>query len=325
MKSSWLSWTLTLGIAGAALYYSLRDVQWAAIGLTVSHANPLLLLVVLAISSFSMFVRSLRWGVLLSAEQKLPVSTVFWATAVGYLGNSFLPARAGELLRTAMISARSKLSKSYVFATALTGLAMDVIVVVLLSAVMIVTLPNPPAWLKKASGTMAILGVVAMVVIVVLPHAEWMVARTLAALPIRVGIRNRLLRIGEQFLLGLRAFRHVSRFALFVGISFGVWLVDGMSAIWIAKALHMTLSFPVAILLLSGLAVGSAAPSTPGYVGIYQIVAVRILPPFGFSKDDAIAYILVFQVVSYLVFLFWGSLGLWQLKRVEPASTILTA
>jgi uncharacterized membrane protein YbhN (UPF0104 family) len=89
-----------------------------------------------------------------------------------------------------------------------------------------------------------------------------------------------------------------------------------VGAICIARALHMPLSFPVAILLLAGLAVGSAAPSTPGYVGIYQFVAVEILPKFGMSRSDAIAYILVFQVMSYLVFIVWGMLGLWQLKRV---------
>jgi uncharacterized protein (TIRG00374 family) len=316
MKSSRLSWVLTLAIAGGALYYSLRDVRWADIGATISHATLPYLGLVFLISTFSVFVRSVRWGILLSAEQKLPVSTVFWATSVGYLGNSFLPARAGELLRTAMISARSSLSKSYVFATALTGLAMDVIVVVVLSSVMILTLSNTPAWLKKSSETMAIFGVIGMAILVILPHCEPLVARTLGAMPIPIGLRNRLLRIGEQFLLGLRAFHHTSRFALFVGISFGVWLADGVGAICIARALHVPLSFPVAILLLAGLAVGSAAPSTPGYVGIYQIVAVGILPKFGMSNSDAIAYILVFQVMSYLVFIVWGMLGLWQLKRV---------
>jgi glycosyltransferase 2 family protein len=316
MKSSRMSWILTVAIAATALYFSLRDVRWAEVGASVSHAVVPYLLLVFAVSSFSMFVRSVRWGVLLGAEQKLPTSTVFWATSVGYLGNAVLPARAGELLRTAMISARSNLSKSYVFATALTGLAMDVIVVVVLSSTMILSLSNTPAWLKKGSGTMAIFGLIGMAILVILPHCEPLVGRTLGLLPIPVGVRNRLLHVGEQFLLGLRAFHHVSRFALFVGISFGVWLVDGISAVWIAKALHLPLSYPVAMLLLAGLAVGSAAPSTPGYVGIYQIVAVGILPEFGMSKSDAIAYILVFQVMSYLVFIAWGLLGLWQLRRV---------
>jgi uncharacterized protein (TIRG00374 family) len=319
-KSSTLSWLLTLAIAGIALYYSLRGVEWKQIGATVEHADLMYLLLVFGFTSFSMFVRAIRWWVLLGAEEKLPASMVFWATAVGYLGNAVLPARAGELLRTQMVSARSRLSRSYVFATALTGLAMDVIVVVMLSAIVIATLPGTPEWLKKGSSTMAILGVGGMAILVILPHCESLLIRVLRLVPGPEKLRLRLVGVGEQFLLGLRAFHHVSRFAVFTGISIGVWLLDGVGAVIIARALHMTLPFAVAILLLAGLALASSAPSTPGYVGVYQIVAVGILPAFGFTKSSAIAYILVLQAISYVVFIFWGLPGLWQLKRTSVPS-----
>jgi glycosyltransferase 2 family protein len=233
------------------------------------------------------------------------------------LGNAVLPARAGELLRTQMVSARSRLSRSYVFATALIGLAMDVIVVVVLSAIVIATLPGTPEWLKKGSGTMAFFGLGGMAVLVILPHCESLVIRILRLAPGPDKLRLRLVSMGEQFLLGLRAFHHVSRFAVFAGISVSVWLLDAVGAVVIARALHLNLPFPVAILLLAGLALASSAPSTPGYVGVYQIVAVGILPAFGITKSDAIAYILVLQAISYVVFLFWGLPGLWQLKRTS--------
>jgi uncharacterized protein (TIRG00374 family) len=316
-KSSALSWLITLSIAAAALYYSLRGVDWGSVGFTLAHADPRYLALVLVFTSLSIFVRSVRWGLLLGAEEKLAVSTVFWATAVGYLGNAVLPARAGELLRTQMISARSHLSRSYVFATALTGLAMDVIVVVVLSAIVIVTMPQTPEWLKKGSSTMALFGLAGMAVLVILPHCEALVTGLLRQVPGPESLRTRLIGIGGQFLLGLRAFHHTSRFAAFAGISFGVWLMDALGAVFIARSLHMALPFAVAVLLLSGLALASSAPSTPGYVGVYQIVAVGILPPFGISKTDAIAYILVLQAISYVVFLLWGLPGLWQLKRIS--------
>jgi hypothetical protein len=316
-KSSRLSWILTLTIAAVALYFSLRGVEWTRIRATVAHADAGYLGIVFVMASFAMFVRSVRWGVLLGAEEKIPPSTVFWATAVGYLGNSVLPARAGELLRTQLISARSSLSRSYVFATALTGLAMDVIVLVVLSTGVIATLPGAPEWLKRGSGTMAILGLAGMAVLVILPHCEPLVTRVLGMMPGPEKIRNRLIGIGEEFLLGLRAFHHVSRFAVFAGISFSVWFLDAFGAVVIAKALHISLPYAVAMLLLAGLALASSAPSTPGYIGVYQIVAAEILPAFGISKSDAIAYILVFQGLSYAVFVSWGLVGLWQLKRIR--------
>ena len=62
----------------------------------------------------------------------------------------------------------------------------------------------------------------------------------------------------------------------------------------------------MASLLLCGLGLGSALPSTPGYVGIYQFVAVTVLVPFGIPRDGALAFILVGQAVGYVVVLFLG-------------------
>ena len=62
-----------------------------------------------------------------------------------------------------------------------------------------------------------------------------------------------------------------------------------------------------------------AAPAeqlgAPGYVGIYQFVAVSILTPFGFGRSDAIAYILMIQAVSYVLVALWGSIGFWHFRR----------
>ena len=52
-----------------------------------------------------------------------------------------------------------------------------------------------------------------------------------------------------------------------------------------AAALGFDMPLRVAFLLIAALGLGSALPSTPGYVGIYQFVAVTVLTPFGFSRN----------------------------------------
>src|SRR5450755_924246 len=91
--------------AGVLLYYSLRGIDWSQVWVTLSHAEMKYILAWLAIVTLSLFLRAIRWRVLLTAEGPVKVSTAFWATAAGYFGNNFLPARAGELVRTLMISA----------------------------------------------------------------------------------------------------------------------------------------------------------------------------------------------------------------------------
>jgi hypothetical protein len=61
---------------------------------------------------------------------------------------------------------------------------------------------------------------------------------------------------------------------------------------------------------LSALGLASAAPSTPGYLGIYQFVAVSVLEPFGLSRSEALVFIVLFQAVVYVVIMVGGGLGL---------------
>jgi hypothetical protein len=85
-----------------------------------------------------------------------------------------------------------------------------------------------------------------------------------------------------------------------------------------AHALGLTLSFPMAILLLTGLGLGSALPSTPGYVGIYQFVAVTVLGPLGIPKSGALAFILMMQAYGYAATLLLGLPCMYILRSNGP-------
>ena len=84
----------------------------------------------------------------------------------------------------------------------------------------------------------------------------------------------------------------------FLGLTVLIWCLDALGTVIVGAALGFRIPIAVAFLLIAGLGLGSALPSTPGYVGIYQFVAVTVLTPFGFSRTDAIAYILVAQAVD---------------------------
>ena len=94
-----------------------------------------------------------------------------------------------------------------------------------------------------------------------------------------------------------------------------IWLADGLGSMLGAYMLRLHLALPQALLLLAGMGLSSAIPSTPGYVGVYQFAAVTVLTPFGFSKSDALAFILVAQALNYLVVTVWGLPGLWLSRK----------
>jgi glycosyltransferase 2 family protein len=276
----------------------------------LSRANLLWIIGALGLATLALFLRSIRWRILLQSQAPVDVPTAFWATSAGYFGNNFLPARAGEVVRSMMVSNRAGLGKLFVLTTALSERIVDAITLILISSVVLLTLSARPGWFEQAARPFGIIGVCGALMIAILPKLEGTLRYALSRLPFPEAIREKLRHIMEQILVGIRSFHHPARLVKFVSLTLVIWLIDGITTILGMHSLGMSCSLPIAFLLMTGLGLGSALPSTPGYVGIYQFVAVSVLVPFGFSRTDAIAYILLAQAIQYALMTFWGLLGM---------------
>jgi len=310
-RSMW-SWLLGAALSAVLLYFAVRGVDWKNVWRTIAAARLRYVAAALCATTFSFFLRSIRWRILLNAEGRFSIGMVFWINMAGYLGNNFLPARAGEFLRSFLISRHSRLSKTYVLTTALSERMMDVVALVLASSVVLMGIQPKPRWMEDVSRTMALVAGCGVLVVIALPHTGGLLNTVLKRLPMPARLRDLLLGLTEQVLMGLSAFHHWGRLAGFILFTAMIWTSDAVGVIVGAYALGLEISFPVALLLLTGLGLGSALPSTPGYVGIYQMAAVTVLAPFGISRDGAMAYILVAQALGYLVIVAFGLPGLYR-------------
>jgi uncharacterized protein (TIRG00374 family) len=228
------------------------------------------------------------------------------------MANNFLPARTGEVLRSAMISARSGLSKTYVLTTALTERLMDALALMTISSVVLLTIDRKPAWLAAASKPFAVIGLGGAVALVLLPRFQGLIDKLLTRVHLPGKLRSRLTEMTGQVLLGIRSLHHGARLAGFCSFTALIWFLDAASAVILARALGLDLGFAIALLMLTGIGLSSALPSTPGNVGIFQFVTVTVLIPFGFSHSDALAYALIGQALNYLVVACWGLIGVWR-------------
>lgn len=301
---------MALLLAGLLLYYSLRGIEWAQVWQVLARASWWFVGLALLVNTLSLFLRAYRWRVLLLSQGQVSVGSAFWATAAGYFGNNFLPARAGEVVRTMMISSSAGLGRTFVLTTALTERLADAITLVIISSVVLLTLPVRPGWFDRAARPFAILGFAGALAILVIPKLESLWHRILLRFPIPHGIRDKLIRVLEQIHIGLRTFHDWQRLSAFVAITLVIWMLDAIATLIGMHALGLSTTLPIALLLITGLGLGSALPSTPGYVGIYQFVAVSVLTPFGFSRTNAIAYILLAQALQYVLITFWGLIAL---------------
>jgi glycosyltransferase 2 family protein len=184
-------WILSLAVAAALAYAACRGVEWRNVLHTASRASGKFLLASVSVTFGTYFLRGLRWRVVLSAEASLTVGAVFWANMAGYLGNNLLPARAGELIRTVLITRQSRLTKTYVLTTAIAERLMDVIALVLASSLVMLGIAPKPRWMQDLSRLMAIGVAAGAAAVMILPYAGGLVTGPSAGRPFPNGFVRR--------------------------------------------------------------------------------------------------------------------------------------
>jgi uncharacterized protein (TIRG00374 family) len=310
---------LSIALAVFLLYLTLRNLDWQIFFDVLKKARYAYLPVVFLGGSLSSLIRAVRLRLLLTSEKTLPVSNVFWANMAGYLGNNILPMRAGELVRAAYLAQKNKINISFALAVGLVERLMDLIALVVLGSFALTATGVISPVIQNALKGISILGLVGLIVIFVLPYFGALLRRFIMAFPaLKESYKIRLDGFLQQFLEGLKSLHSLMRIVQFIGLTGLIWLMDAVSTVLLASILYIPLLLQQAFVLLAALGLSSAIPSTPGYVGVYQFVAVTTLAPFGIAKADALAYILISQVLGYLLIGFWGLLSLWQYNKSAP-------
>ena len=295
-------------------------MDWQAFLASIKNLNYGYIPLIFLWGSSSSWIRALRWRVLLAIEKDIPAKNVFWANMAGYLGNTILPARAGELIRAAYVSRENNIPASFSLATGLVERFIDLVALVILGSfsLSIAGILSKP--LEGALRTISIIAVLGTIALLIAPYLGDKAHPVLNSLPLlSASAKEKLAGMLKQFLRGIEALHHPRRAFGFILFTCVIWLMDALGTIILARSLHLEFILSQAFLLLAGLGLSSAIPSTPGYVGVYQFVAVIVLQPFGVSKADALAFIILLQVANLLMIAFWGLLAAW--RRLPAAQS----
>ena len=307
-----LTIVFSIVLAAILLYFALRNIDWTAFLSAIKNVRVAYLLFLILWSHASFFMRSLRLRVLLRIEKPIPISHVFWANMTGYLGNTVLPARAGEFMRAAYVARQENIPTAYVFAAGMTERLVDLAALVVIGAASVFFANAFPGSVQDALKTFALVAILGVAFIFLLPIFHDPINKILFALPLLPqNIKTKLGEMANHFVEGIKVISHLERglpFLLFTGL---IWLMDGVGTTLMAFALHETLTLAQAFLFIAALGLSSAIPSTPGYVGVYQFVAVTVLVPFGFTRESALAFILISQALNLIIVALWGGIGLW--------------
>ncbi|MGE5505746.1 MAG: lysylphosphatidylglycerol synthase transmembrane domain-containing protein [Actinomycetota bacterium] len=311
-------------LAALLLVLALRNINGAEFLATLARVEPLWVAAAFVLQVFSYGMRGWRWSLLLSAQAGACGPVAIAGELVGYLGNNVLPARAGEAIRTLMVSRRLGVGLAFVVGTAATERIGDAVVASLCAFIATWGLPQVPAWLTGAASLFAAAGLGLLLALVFLGPVQRLVIPLLERLVPRAGgLFRRVSGVLDGVSLGANALvSHPPRSALYAVLTVLVWAIDITTFTFLANALGQSLAPLQAMLFVVSLGLSSAIPSTPGFVGIFQFVAVTVLVPFGFTDTSAVALVVLFQGMTLAGLMVLGGIA-WAFlspKRKEAVS-----
>jgi uncharacterized protein (TIRG00374 family) len=247
----------------------------------------------------SMFFRSIRWQVIAALPLK-DTGKVWQASCAGYFGSAIYPAKAGELFKIIRLQQLTGLGRSEAIISSLFDRVLDVIA--LLFLIILVSTQSNYFNLQLSIQIMVLcislffftivlytLGAVRLDV-----YFSWLASKT------QFGVR--LHAIYQQFLTGVRLLSLQRLLWPCLTIQTIITFLDILACWLLFYAFGWKdLSFIPAVTMLVCLAAVFSLPSTPGYIGVYQVAAIFALAFFDINESKAVAYGTLFQTIAFVL------------------------
>lgn len=257
-----------------------------------------------------LLVRGMVWRTLL--QEKATFSQTFWTVNQGYLLNNLLPFRLGEIGRAFLLSSKAGLEFWQVFSTILIERALDV---AFAAGVLLAALPAAfgATWARQAAFGAAGFIILVFAGMYLLAHYRQRAMQIFE----RLAGRWRLLqKVGSRqlnaFLNGLAVLDDPRQFLKAIAWMTLDWGVAILQFYALILAFFPDGQLVWAVFTLGVLALGVAAPSSPGAIGVQELAMVAALSAFGLDASVALAAALTAHLTNYLVTGILGSYALFK-------------
>ncbi len=295
-------WRVWVGVAipVAAVLYTVHDVDLREVATHIGDANVWLVLAMVPLHVLALYLRALRWRWLARSlsEKPLPIGPLFRATALGFMAINVLPFRLGELARPWLLGRETEVRGSAALGTLVLERAIDFTAVSIMGGIVLFLHTKAmPSWVRSGA---AIFGVFTMIPVAAIAALRIDEAGSLALLgrmlrPFPEGARARVMDLVTEVcrgLAGLRGF-HATAQVLFQTLILWMFVLP---APFLLGLYAFSIDFPPRTTILATfttnvfVALAVAAPSAPGFFGVFHFACREALHLFGVPRAVAVAY-----------------------------------
>jgi len=308
VKKTLLRTVLGLVVGGIFLYFAQLKIELKDVGHLLSTSNVYFVVALCVSLSIVQLLRSERWLRTFTRILGLKRCPVYRAFLLGNAANSFLPGRAGDLIRATIIKQEHvDIGFGHAVGTVAVEKVADLFVILLLLLILIVMIPLPD-WVKNSAvtGGGLLLSVVPILMVarrVQLSLMQRVKSKNLIKLDT---LFHRIGRMLKGFTEAFYILTHGSGVAWIFMLSLLIWSLEIISVFLGCHALGLDITFSAGVLTVVMLSFGTMLPAAPGFVGTYQWLTVASLGIFGVGETSAFTIAVLLNLAVIFVNVFTG-------------------
>jgi len=334
----WRRWRFWIGVAISVVFlaYAIRGQRLPEVWQGLREANYLWLIPGIAVYFGAVWLRTYRWKYLLRPMTTLPVKSLFPVVTIGYMGNNIFPFRAGEVLRAYVLKKKEGVSASASLATILVERIFDGITMLLFIFAILPLVPTN-RFLGSLLPFMSIVFFGALIAFLIVASSpsrtervySWVVGRLV---PMR--FRGQALGILARFAEGLAVLRSGREVLMVLFLSVVLWLAEAWKYWFVMQGFAFHQPFYVLVFTCAVVNLATSIPSSPGYLGTFEVAGIESLVVFGVARHTATSFMLAlhaalwFPITALGAFFAWRESISWaemeqlQAAKAEGAATI---
>ena len=299
---------LGIGVSLALIGWMVVEVDWRGVQVKLAEMRWWAFLPITGVMVVHYALRSLRWRYLLARGSTVPFGTLWDGIFLGIFATYTLPLRAGEIVRPWFLATQSPISFSTGLVSVVIERFFDLAVVLICFALVMLFLPDLPPWVQQGAGAFSVLAGAIFVGLVVAILAGDTLSRVIDVVTARIpgAIAGKLGRFAKDLVEGTAVLRKPSRLAVVVGLSLLVWATCFLQFFVSFLLFDIPLDPRLAVTAGVIVALAVAAPSAPGFIGVYQAGCMAAFSLFGVEREVAVAFALVTHVHMYILFIGYG-------------------
>ncbi len=293
-----ISIALGAAVSLGFLYLAFRNVDREIFLRSFSGADWRWIFPLGAAVAADLFIRGLKWKILLAPLARAGVYDCFRLQSVGLGLNNVLPFRLGELARAAFAANLFRLPIWTIISTIVVERALDLLVLIALFLAAAALGGMGDAAAQYAHFFWAGLGGV-LIAVGALAFAEEvagsrLLGRFFRRLP-------RIERVFRQAAQGAKALHRPSSAVIVILLGFFQWTLSISGIYFAARAFNIeaVLNFTRGVAVIFTSAMAASVPGVPGYFGNVEYAVARVMTGWGVDMNVGVAFAGWMHIVSY--------------------------